>query len=342
MNRNEIVLKDMKYIHKSIDVEKLKNKNILITGITGMLASYLVFFFDYLNKTVDSNIHIIGLARNKEKVKNIFNDINIEVLNQDICQPVVYDGEIDYIFHFASSANPNTIVNDPVSIIKSNTIGTLNIFELAKQKNAKVIFSSTREVYGKVEGKEQISEKDMGIVECFDGRACYPESKRIAETICKSYQLEYGVNFNILRIAHVYGPGMNIINDGRIMSDIIGDIVRSNNVVLKSLGQAKRAFCYISDAILGILYVVIHGNENEVYNISNESEEIKIVDLVELAIKASGKNIKIEYKISDGKGYTNYKRVGLDNKKLMLLGWSPKVSLEEGIKNTLASFMCVE
>jgi UDP-glucuronate decarboxylase len=338
--QNKIVQEDMQEIFKEIEFNSLRDKTILITGATGMLATYLVYFLNYLNITENLNIKIIGLVRNMEKAIKIFEGIEIELLVQNIQDEIKYENKIDYIFHMASSANPKVILESPIDIIKANTIGTFNVFELARNKSAKVFFTSTREIYGKLdESIKFIRESDMGVVDCLERRACYPESKRIAETICNSYFYQYGVKYNIIRIAHVYGPGMNIDGDGRIMSDIIENVSKNQNIVLKSDGTALRAFCYITDAIRGLLLILIKGKSNEVYNLSNEKEEISIKDLAQKVIDISGKKIKIEYQISTSVAYTNYKRIGLNNEKLEKLGWKIKKKLEDGIKITLISII---
>lgn len=330
--QNKIVQEDMQEILKDIEFNSLKDKVILITGATGMLATYLVYFLNYLNIIENLNIKIIGLVRNKEKAIKIFEGVNIELLVQDVQDEIKYDNKVDYIFHMASSANPRAILERPIDIIKANTIGTFNVFELARSKSAKVIFTSTREIYGKLdESVEFIKENDMGIVDCLERRACYPESKRIAETICNSYFYQYGVKYNIIRIAHVYGPGMNIDGDGRIMSDIIENVSKNQNVILKSDGSALRSFCYITDAIRGLLFILLKGKDNEVYNLSNEKEEISIENLAQKSIDISGREIKIEYQISNSGAYTSYKRIGLDNRKLEKLGWKNNILLSNGL-----------
>lgn len=343
---NDIVQEDMKDIYEQkILFDKLKNKSVLITGATGMLATYIIYFLYYLNVNKGSNIKIYALARNKKKVEEIFNtlieDKNFIIINQDVTKEILIDEKIDYILHFASSANPKSILENPVGIIQANTLGTINVCQFAAKNNALVFFASTREIYGKIEGKEFVKETDMGICDCIEDRACYPESKRISETICKSYNLQYKMRYQICRIAHVYGPGMNIDNDGRIMSDIISDIVNNRNIILKSDGSAQRAFCYLSDAVRAIFLILLNGKENDVFNLSNEEDEISIKDLAKLGAKLfSEKNIKVDYQISNNNNlYTNYKRSKLDNSKLYNLGWKIKIDLKEGIRKTVLSFL---
>ena len=344
---NDIVQEDMKDIYEQkILFDKIKNKSVLITGATGMLATYIIYFLHYLNINKESNIKIYALARNKKKIEEIFNtlidDKNFVIVNQDVIKEILIDEKIDYIFHLASSANPKSILDDPVGIIQANTLGTINVCQFAIKNKALVFFASTREIYGKIEGKEFVKETDMGVCDCIEDRACYPESKRISETICKSYNLQYKMKYQICRIAHVYGPGMNIENDGRIMSDIISDIVNNRNIILKSDGSAQRAFCYLSDAVRAIFFILLNGQENDVFNLSNEEEEISIKDLARLATELFlEKNIKVNYQISNNNSnlYTNYKRSKLDNSKLYDLGWKIKTNLKEGIKKTVLSFL---
>lgn len=344
---NTIVQEDMKDIHdEKILFDKLKNKSVLITGATGMLATYIIYFLHYLNINKRSNIKIYALARNKKKIEELFttliNDKNFIVTNQDVIKEILIDEKIDYIFHLASSANPKSILENPVGIIQANTLGTINVCQFAVKNNALVFFASTREIYGKIEGKEFVKETDMGICDCIEDRACYPESKRISETICKSYNLQYKMKYQICRIAHVYGPGINIENDGRIMSDIISDIVNNRNIILKSDGSAQRAFCYLSDAIRAMFLIMLNAQENDVFNLSNEEEEISIKGLANLSAKLfSEKNIKVNYEISNSNAnlYTNYKRSKLDNSKLYALGWRVKIDLKEGIRKTVLSFL---
>ena len=343
---NKVIKDDLEMMSKEkIDFSALKDKKILITGANGMLATYFVYFLMYLNDNKNMNIKIYALSRNEEKLNERFiisNRKDIVPIIQDVGEPINITEKLDYIVHMASSANPKNIIDDPIGIIKANIMGTFNVLELARENNSEVIFTSTREIYGKMpDNIDFIKETDMGALNCFDGRACYPESKRMAETILVNYYLQYNVKFKNLRIAHSYGPGMNIDNDGRIMSDLISDVVNKRDIILKSTGEAKRAFCYITDAILAIFYVMINGKVCESYNIANETEEIKIKDLAELIAEIYiNNNVKVKFEISqDTRAYTNFKRVGLDTTKLEKLGWVPKIKLKEGIKKTVDSFI---
>lgn len=343
MYKNEVIQKDLEQIiNLNIKFENLYNKNVLITGANGMLASYYMYMLMYLNDKKNANIKIYALVRNIEKLEKstqFSKRADIIPVVQDVCNKINIEGKIDYIIHMASSANPKTITTNPVGIINANVIGTLNILELAKEKSSEVIFTSTREIYGKVEHEiKKIKERDMGILDCLELRSCYPESKRMAENLIISYAYQYGIKYKIVRIAHSYGPGMIIDNDGRIMSDLISNIVHKENIVLKSTGEAKRAFCYILDAITALFMITIDNQSNEVYNIANETEEISIKDLA-FMMKEMYKNLEVIFDIKENNNqYVKFERTPLDTTKLENLGWKPIILLKDGIEKTVNYF----
>ena len=242
----------------------------------------------------------------------------------------------------AGNASPHFINTDPAGIVKSNMLGTFNVLELAKEKqSSKVVFASTREVYGRNEKEECLTETSFGTIDPMENRSCYPESKRAAETIFRSYYLQYGVCFNSLRIAHSYGPGMNLHSDGRVMADLIGNVVDGKDIELKSTGEALRAFCYITDAVIGLFYAALKGEPGEAYNLANETEEISIRDLAQMLVSLRrDKDLKVIFNIPEtNTGYCNYKRVGLNTQKIESIGWQPMVSLKEGCLRTIKSFV---
>ena len=323
----------------------LDNKTILITGANGLIAKYFTLYCLMYNKIKHTNIHVIALIRKNNcpsYCEEWQNDKNFTILVQDVCDYIDYDGNVDYIFHAAGNASAAKIRTNPTDIIKANLIGTINVLEFAKDHNTKkVIFPSTREIYGKVTDVEKIKESDMGTLDPLENRNCYPESKRMAETILKAYCNQYNINFNILRIAHTYGPTMPLSNDGRVMSDLLNFVVNDQDIVLNSDGSVMRAFCYILDAINAILLVLEKGQDNEAYNLSNNKEPISIKDLGNKIITFSNKKLKLQYQQASEeilKGYTSYKIVNMDNSKLESLGWMPKITLNEGIKRTLDFF----
>lgn len=320
--------------------DRLEGKSCLVTGANGMIATYMVYLLMSLVRDKKMDIRVIALSRNQKRAEDLFvdflKDSHFELLIQDVCDPISIIGRLDYIFHFAGNASPYYIKNDPVGIMKSNLLGTINVFELAREKKIdKVIFASTREVYGENEKENILTETSFGRLNCLDSRSCYPESKRAAETLCKSYFLQYGVNFNTVRIAHTYGPGMKLDNDGRVMADLLNFVVKGENIILRSQGNALRAFCYVTDTILGLIYVLFYGDDADAYNLANEKEEISIRSLAEMLVNINpSEELKVIVDIRENLSglYCDYIRIRLNTLKLERLGWCPKVMLRDGLK----------
>lgn len=344
--KDEIVINDLQGMCEAgLPWRELDGKTVLVTGATGMLASYVTWLLLYLHEHVGINVSVVALCRNRQSAElyfgSYFDKPYFNLLIQDVCEPIVYKERVDYVFHLAGNASPHFINSDPVGIMKCNLLGTMNVLDWAREsKVAKVIFASTREVYGKNEDAELLDEHAYGTLDPLDDRSCYPECKRAAETLLRSYFLQYGVPYNVVRIAHSYGPTMKLENDGRVMADLLGDVVAGRDIVLKSSGDAVRAFLYVTDAVLGMFTVLFKGNACAAYNLANESEPISVKDLAQmLASSRSDKSIQVVINKGEQKGYCAYRRTALDTTAIEHLGWKPQVSLSEGISRVLASVL---
>lgn len=340
---SKVMMEDLQRMaQESLPWQQLDGKTVLVTGATGMLASYVTWLLLYLHEQRGVNVSVVPLCRNPQKAASYFGKFldkpYFHLLIQDVCDPIKYEGPIDYVFHLAGHASPHFINTAPVGIMKANLLGTMNVLELAREKQTtKVLFASTREVYGKNEEAELLDEQAFGTLDPLDNRSCYPESKRAAETLMKSYDLQYGVAFNTIRIAHAYGPTMNLENDGRVMADLIGDVVAGRDIVLKSSGEAVRAFLYVTDAVTGLMTVLFYGEAGQAYNLANETEPISIRDLAKrLASSRSDKPLQVIVSPdSPQQGYCAYRRTALDTSALEHLGWRPKIPLAEGLQYSL-------
>ena len=339
---SEVIIEDLQRMSDAkLPWHELDGKTVLVTGATGMLASYVTWLLLYLHEHAGINVTVVALCRNRQKAEQYFGSYvgkpYFHLLIQDVCEPIAYEGKADYLFHLAGNASPYFINSDPVGIMKCNLLGTMNVQEYARVSSvAKVIFASTREVYGKNEEAERLDEQAFGTLDPLDDRSCYPESKRAAETLLKSYYKQYGVNFNTVRIAHSYGPTMQLENDGRVMADLMGDVISGHDIVLKSNGEAVRAFLYITDAVVGMFTVLFHGETAKAYNLANEMEPISIRDLAQLlAALREDKNIQVVVSEGGQKGYCAYRRTALDTSAIEQLGWKPQITLKEGINRVL-------
>ena len=353
---NAIVLKDIEELvgRPGFDTSSLRGSTVLIAGGNSLLGKYLISLLCYLNEYRDYQITLFVLVRNLEKAQALFSEWTekdyFHFVHQDICDSIDTENnaalqKVDYIFHFAGSASARFISQDPTGVIKANTIGTINILEFAKAAQAKnVIFASTREIYGKLpDGTTYIKETDMGALDPLHPRNAYPESKKMAEATLVAYAQQFGVPYTILRMAHVFGPGMEINNDGRVMADFIGAIVRKEDIVLNSDGTALRSFCYITDCIDGMLRALFSQKEARVFNLANETEQHMIKAVAQIAVDSFPElNLKVSFSHDEDSkykgGYNPVPLVQLDTQRIESTGWKPLVSLQQGIARTVQSF----
>ena len=345
---NQIIKEDIKYIiHTDLGInwELLKNSKILITGANGFLPAYMVETLLFLNSENSYNIDIYCLVRNILKAKSRFIDYieneKLHFIVQDVCEPIQQNVNFDYIIHAASQASPKYYGKDPVGTLKANTIGTYNMLNLAIQCKAKsFLYFSSSEVYGNI-NKDYINETDFGYIDCNKTRSCYAESKRMGETMCRSWNEQFNLNTKIVRPFHTYGPGMDL-HDGRVFADFVNSIVNKKDIVLNSDGTSKRAFCYLRDATIAFFLILLKGKPGEAYNMGNPDTETSIIDLA-LLLARMYKERMIQVKRADNpisKGYlqSDVKRNLPDVKKLMELGWHYTTSMEEGFSKTIAYY----
>lgn len=341
---DSVILEDLQNItQSSVAWDKLADKTVLITGASGMIASYLCYTLLYLNDTKQMNITVLALVRNGEKAEKQFGALlarsDFQLLVQDVCTPVRYDGKVDYIIHAASQASPRLFVSDPVGTIAANTIGTMNLLDLAVEKKAEgFLYLSTREIYGKpADDCNLITENDYGTMDTTLVRSCYPESKRMSETICASYAHQYGVNCKIARIAHTYGPGI-AIGDGRVVGDFINNVIHDQNIQMNSDGSGVLGLTYLSDLVTG-LWMVLLNFEDFVYNISNDHAVITVKELaLKLCTLYPEKNIHATFHEIDPNqkaGYLGHKVGLLKSDKAVTAGWHAVTSLDDGFRRTI-------
>lgn len=355
MNKGtKVLIEDFNFIANNLkdsDKDFLQNKSILVTGASGFLLSYLVKFLLYLNKETKSNLKIYGMVRSYQKALKVFQDSEefIEtkelcLIEQDVQHPFELSEEIDIIIHAASQASPKFYGVDPIGTAFANTLGTINCLELAKKKKVdSFLFFSSGEVYGDVrEDQVPIIENDMGIVDPMNVRSCYAESKRMGENFCACYFKQYGVPAKVVRPFHTYGPGLNL-DDGRVYCDFVKNIINNEDIVLKSEGLAVRSFCYIADATLAFLTVLIRGQNGEAYNVGNPECTISIKDLAKLLVDLfPEKNLKVQTKkrIQNNNYLETPIRINSPNvDKISTLGLKPKYDLKDGFTRTVESFL---
>lgn len=344
-----LIKQDMEDIYsRRTDWDTFDGKTMLLTGAYGMLASYLVYFLFYLKEEKNINVKLMVVVRNKNKFYKKFRDLDgidgCTVIESDLSQKLEISTAVDYIIHAASLASPQYYSVCPVDVLQPNTIGNYNLLQLAKEKQVKgYLLFSTGDVYGAVNVESGlIGEETFGAMNTLDIHNCYSESKRMAETMCKAFQVQYNVPTKMVRIAHTYAPTMDIENDPRVFASFVKNIVNRQDIVMKSSGAGKRSFCYITDAVAGYFTVLLDGKDGDAYNVCNTDQYVSIRQLAEcLANLYPDRHIHvIQKERSAEEHYTeNVLLLGSestpDNAKLKTLGWEAKVSIEDGFNRVV-------
>ena len=328
----------------AIEWECFRNKTVLVTGATGRIGMYIVEVLSKADIDWNLNMNIIVLARSKEKLNKIFKQTlklpNVNSLVQDIVDPIEYKGDVNYIFHTAGPASPRDFTNWPVDTLWAHVQGTRNVLEFAKNKKTeKILYVSTVEVYGELKSQAEIKEDDFGKMRCDVARACYPEAKRLCETMLASYEAQYGLNYVGVRLCHTFGPGIDL-DDGRAFAQFIKCVIDGKDITLYSDGSAMRTYTYVADAIGAILLAFTKGKD-KYYNIANLDNLISIRDLANLiaGLDSKGK-VKVTYSEENTKlKYLPFKLGIMNVDRIIDLGWKPQVNITDAFKYTLESFL---
>lgn len=339
---NRIVENDVQEILKeTLNWSSLKGKTIMVTGASGFIPSYIVETLLAIEK-----VKVVAVVRNKKKAEKKFahhkNNKNLEIIVQDISKEFDYDKKLDYIIHAASQASPKYYGIDPVGTLKANTLGTAHLLDLAKRNNVeKFLFFSSGEVYGVIkDDTPEIEETYTGDVDITSVRSCYAESKRMGENMCVCYSHQFGFPVNMIRLSHTYGAGVQL-DDGRVFGDFVKNILNNENIVLNSDGSAKRSFCYISDMIRALFYVLFKGENMQAYNVASK-KETSILELANLLVSMyPEKALKVEFaKDVFQKGYIKSKslRANFNVEKLEALGWMEKIDIKTGFTRMVESY----
>lgn len=308
----------------------MSKKRVLITGAAGFLGSHLC------DKFIAEGHQVIGMDNlitgDLKNLEHLFPLQEFEFYHHDVTKYIHVPGHIDYILHFASPASPIDYLKIPIQTLKVGAMGTHNCLGLAKAKGARILVASTSEVYGDPLVHPQ-TEEYWGNVNPIGPRGVYDEAKRYLESITMAYHTFHGVDTRIGRIFNTYGPRMRL-NDGRALPAFIGQALRGEDITVFGDGSQTRSFCFVSDLVDGIYRLLLSDYAMPV-NIGNP-DEISLKDFAEEVLKLTGNNVKIIYKplpVDDPK-----QRQPDITKAKELLGWEPKVSRTEGLKETYNYF----
>jgi len=303
--------------------------NTLVTGAAGFLGSHLC------DRLLAKGYDVIGLDNfftgNKNNIRHLFDNDHFEMIRHDIVEPILLEAE--QIYNLACPASPVHYQYNPVKTIKTSVIGTINMLGLAKRVKARILQASTSEVYGDPEEHPQ-KEEYWGRVNPIGPRSCYDEGKRVAESLMVNYHQQNNADIRIIRIFNTYGPRM-AMNDGRVVSNFIIQALKGEPLTIYGKGEQTRSFCYVTDLVEGAFKMMEQEEFIGPVNLGNPVE-IKIIELAESILKFTGSKSKIIFHPLPEDDPVR-RRPDISKAK-KILKWQPRVSLEDGLKETIRYF----
>ncbi len=316
-------------------------KTVLLTGGRGFLGRYFMAIFGALNNRVlkqPANLvamdNMITAGKSGAQVPDL---PNVEFIQHDVIQSFEWERPLDYVIHAAGIASPYYYRAYPLETLEVAITGTRRMLELADKHDARLTFFSSSEIYGDPDPKNvPIAESYRGNVACQGPRACYDESKRVGETLCYIFHNSNGTHTNTIRPFNVFGPGMQE-TDYRVLPNFASRIKGGLPLHVYGTGNQTRTFCYITDAILGFLLVVLKGVAGEAYNIGNPEPEISMLDLVQRIGKVSSRKVSydvVEYPDSYPADEPNRRAPDIRKARLQL-NYRPTISLDDGLRRFL-------
>ena len=356
-NAQDVIQTDLEYICNNLKPEfnKLKGKNLLITGGAGFLGYYFVQAVLFKNESLNAadKINLTVYENFSRGVPDWMDAIkdneSLTIVKHDMRFPLPDDiQDFQYIIHAATIASPIYYRLHPIETMDANINGLRSLldYSLAQKEKGKAVegflFFSTSEIYGDPTPENiPTPETYRGNVSCTGPRACYDESKRYGETLCVNFAQQHDLPVRTARPFNNYGPGLKI-TDRRALPDFARDVLSGKDIIMYSDGAPTRTFCYTADAICGYFKVMINGRNGEAYNIGVEGPEISIAQLADHVISMSkdlfdyqGKVVK---KISPDKEYLTdnpNRRCPIITKAREEIGYKPSIELEEGLKRSL-------
>jgi len=307
----------------------MKNK-VLVTGGAGFLGSHLCEAL--LKKKYDVLCIDNYSTGSKENIFEFLKNPSFEAIRHEITLP--FYSEVNQIFNLACPASPVHYQKDPTQTIKTCVHGAINMLGLAKRVKAKIFQASTSEVYGDPEVHPQ-NEEYWGRVNPIGIRSCYDEGKRCAETLFFDYHRQYDIDIKVARIFNTYGPKMNPF-DGRVVSNFIVQALSGNDITIYGKGEQTRSFCYVDDLIEGILsFMHSDSNVNGPINLGNNAE-FTMIELAEKVLKLTKSKSKLVFcPLPSDDPRQRQPDLSTAHKKL---NWEPKISLDEGLRETIKYF----
>lgn len=322
-------------------VQAFSGKTVMITGGCGFIGRYFTALFSFLNENgLDKPCRLLILdnfitAGNAGT--NFCKLPNCDFIKYDVIDPYTTEADIDFIIHAAGIASPYYYREYPLETLDVSVQGTRNMLELAKEKEARLLFFSSSEIYGDPATSHiPLQESYCGNVSCLGPRSCYDEGKRVGETLCRIYHERFGVETVIVRPFNVYGPGMSE-TDFRVLPNFASRVKGNQPLYVYGTGNQTRTFTYITDALTGFILALLRGVPGEPYNIGNSKEEISMLDLANRLETILKRKLKINLIVHPDTYPADEPKRRCPNiqKARLQLKYHPNVDLDEGLRRFL-------
>src|SRR5262245_29325386 len=309
-----------------------KNKQVtsVVTGAAGFLGSHLTdLLLSRGHKVIGIDNYVTGTVDN---IAHLGGNSKFKFIEQDVTEFLFLNDPVDYVWHFASPASPIDYLELPIQTLKVGSLGTHKALGLAKIKKARFLIASTSEIYGDPLVHPQ-PEEYWGNVNTIGPRGCYDEAKRFAESLTMAYHRQHGIQTRIVRIFNTYGPRMRL-NDGRVVPAFISQALKNRPLTVFGRGTQTRSFCYVSDLIEGIYRLMLSDYSLPV-NIGNPTE-LTMLEFAQAIIRATRSRSKIAFRPLP-QDDPRQRRPDIARAR-SYLNWTPEVSLERGLRQTIKYF----
>ena len=322
---------------------ELEGKTIAVTGSTGLLGACMVHCLLALKAQRGVNLHIVAVARNIEKAVRLFGkereELSYYLYDFSSTEPFQPKRKVDYLFHFAAPTASKDFIEKPVETMNTVYMGMQNILNYAEQaKLESLVLASTLEVYGTItDDSTPLTEDKQGYLDPMATRSSYPLAKRAAEALCHNYAVEKQVKVKVARLAQTFGAGVSK-QDNRVFAQFARSVIHDEDIILHTTGELSRCYCYTTDAINAMLYILLKGEDGTAYNVANEATYISIRQMAELVAETfNPDHVHVVIEMQQGLGYSPTTKLRLDTQQIQSLGWTPYYNMKDMFGRLIAS-----
>ena len=344
---NRIEFDDLQKLMESDAIfwDAFNNSRILVTGGTGLIGSMITKLFLLRNEFYNSNVKILSVVRDSSRAQNqisMYPNHETVVFIEGSIESVDFSSfAADYVVHTAAPTKSSFFIENPVETIDAIVLGTRNVLNFARDAKVKAIVNvSSMESYGTLDD-ENVTEDKLGFIPLDSLRSSYPESKRLSELLVYAYSQEYELNATSLRLAQTFGAGITE-NENRVFKYFCDQIMNNEDIVLKSTGETKINFCYLTDAIKAILILLTNGSGGEIYNASGESYNMTIKQVAQWLLEHHGSSNRLIIDVNDNEMYAPVNRMILNSDKLKMLGWKSEIDIKEAYLRLIESLALIQ